>query len=142
MEERYERRLTKTLKPVSYTHLKFLSYVKDETIKETTAIHFEGLFPYLWRKLKEHEGVPTSLEACYKRAVCPNCQGERLKEASRAITVLDKRLPEIVNLTLEEIACWLQAVRASLTQNEHALCDCLLYTSLWKKQYLQPILND
>ena len=47
----------------------------------------------------------THLEACYKRSVCPSCQGERLKEASRAITVLDKRLPEIVNLTLEEIAC-------------------------------------
>lgn len=118
---------------------KFLSYVKDETNRKTTAIHFEGLFPYLWRKLKEHEGVPTSHEACYKRAVCPSCQGERLKEASRAITVLDKRLPEIVNLTLEEIACWLQAVRASLTQNEHALCDVYLLDMGTKLRRIQKL---
>ena len=69
--------------------------------------------------------------------MCPIFQGERLKEASRAITVLDKRLPEIVNLTLEEIACWLQAVRASLTQNEHALCDVYLLDMETKLRRIQ-----
>lgn len=117
----------------------FLSLVKKRTKGKSVDGHFEGLLPYLWRKLKEHEGVPASLEACYQKTVCPSCQGERLKEASRAITIAGKRLPQITEMTLEEIESWLKKVESSLSREEHALVDIYLLDMKTKLHRIQKL---
>jgi excinuclease ABC subunit A len=68
---------------------------------------FEGVFPVLWRRLSEKGGESKLLDAYFDSSICQDCQGERLNELSRSVTVLDTRLPELVSLSLEELYQWL-----------------------------------
>lgn len=68
---------------------------------------FEGVLPILWRRVSEKGGGSELQEAYFDSCSCPDCRGERLKELSRSVTVLDTRLPELAYLSLEELLEWL-----------------------------------
>jgi excinuclease ABC subunit A len=68
---------------------------------------FEGVFPVLWRRLSEKGGESKLLDAYFDSGICEDCQGERLNELSRSVTVMDTRLTELVSFSLEELYQWL-----------------------------------
>lgn len=84
---------------------------------------FEGVFPVLWRRLSEKEGDSKKLDAYFESDICPDCNGERLNELSRIVTVLDTRLPELVSLSLEELDQWLKKLEKDMTDANQLIIE-------------------
>ena len=79
---------------------------------------FEGVYTALWRKLGQREGNPKGLEEYFDFAPCPDCGGERLNAASRAVTVAGARLPQLARLSLEGLYAWVEALEQTLSEGE------------------------
>ena len=57
------------------------------------------------------QGISAEAEAYFYSQTCPDCQGDRLNEISRSVTVENRTIPELVNCSLDEYArmgpsCW------------------------------------
>ena len=63
---------------------------------------FEGIIPTLERRYREtsSEGMKQAYEEYMAEEVCPDCGGRRLKASARAVTVGDKSLPEVSDLSI------------------------------------------
>lgn len=106
--------------------------------KTVSAGRFEGVYPYMWKKYTNKESNTTIYDKYFEKKECPDCQGERLQEAVRRITVYGKRLPEIAILSLEEVLIWINALEQAMSEVEHLLSDVYL---LDIKTKLQRLLN-
>jgi excinuclease ABC subunit A len=76
---------------------------------------YEGIVPYIERRHAEAE-TDTSRErfAGYMREVpCTACHGARLKPTSLAVTVGDKSIAEVADLSIDEAATFLSALELS-----------------------------
>lgn len=94
--------------------------------KTAASGRFEGVFPILWRRLSEKNGNAKQLDPYFHTVVCPRCNGERLSELSRSVTVKDTRLPEISLYSLERVYRWIQEVGASLPEKHYELVRAYL----------------
>ncbi|MGM9944650.1 MAG: ATP-binding cassette domain-containing protein [Lysinibacillus sp.] len=93
--------------------------------KNVTDGRFEGIEPMLWRKLADKgiEGVPAEQ---FETKTCSACNGERLNEKSRQVTIADKRLPELVSYSIEQLLHWIQDVSQQLSEQQKRYVDNLL----------------
>lgn len=105
--------------------------------KTVTKGKFEGIFTVLWRRLSE-KGESKNLSSYFDNSDCSDCNGERLNELSRGVTVENKRLPELVVLSLEELYQWILEVEKSLKDNNKSLVESYL---LDLKTKIKRILN-
>ncbi len=87
---------------------------------------FEGVFPTLWRRLSEKQGDTSQLGQYFDTVVCPSCNGERLCELSRNVTVNKTRLPEISSYSLEKVCSWIEELGASLSEKHYELVRAYL----------------
>ncbi len=87
---------------------------------------FEGVFPTLWRKLSDKEGDTRQLGQYFSMIPCPDCQGERLGQLSRHVTVDGTRLPELASYSLEQLYCWMAQLRTVLTKKHLELVNSYL----------------
>ncbi len=87
---------------------------------------FEGAFTILWRKLSEKEGDTSKFEAYFDSIHCPECHGERLNALSRSVTVLDTRLPEVVDISLDELLQWILKLKSGLDERQRSLVEAYL----------------
>ncbi len=94
--------------------------------KTAASGRFEGVFPILWRKLAEKEGDTRQLGEYFDSVPCPDCQGERLAEASRRVTVQGVRLPELSLYSLERVYQWITDTEASLPVAHRELVQAYL----------------
>ena len=86
--------------------------------KTVAAGRFEGVYTSLWRRLGERDGNPKGLERYFDFMPCPDCHGERLNEVSRAVTVMDTRLPELSQLSLEGLLAWVERLERAVSEKE------------------------
>lgn len=82
---------------------------------------FEGIEPMLQRRLAAHEGDTRGLESYFEMAACPACQGERLNEESRRVTVEGARLPELAALSLGRLLEWVDRLESALAPQHRPL---------------------
>lgn len=82
---------------------------------------FEGVFATLWRRLSDKGGLVKQIEGFFHSETCPVCNGERLNEISRSVTVQGRRLPEIASLSLEELGQWIFELEEAASERERAL---------------------
>ena len=66
---------------------------------------FEGIIPTLERRYREtgSDAMKQQYEEYMTEEVCPECGGKRLKAESRAVTVGGKSLPEVSDMSVEEL---------------------------------------
>ncbi len=66
---------------------------------------FEGVIPNLERRYKETESdyIRSEIERYMRVSPCPVCQGKRLKPEILAVTVNDKNIAEVTQLTVDKI---------------------------------------
>lgn len=86
----------------------------------------EGLYTMLWRRLSERDGNPKGLEQYFDFALCPDCHGERLNEVSRAVSVMDTRLPELSQLSLEGLLLWVERLESTISDKERQQVNAYL----------------
>ena len=101
----------------------FLSIAEPKTI---AAGKFEGAYTILWRKLSEKEGDTSAFESYFDSVVCPECHGERLNPLSRSVTVMDTRLPELVNISLDELLRWMIQLENGLDARQKSFVESYL----------------
>lgn len=82
---------------------------------------FEGVIPWLFRRIAEKNGDSKRLNRYFEFSLCPDCGGERLGSSSRSVTVAGRRLPELTILSLEEIGAWTAELEGKLTETEKRL---------------------
>lgn len=99
---------------------------------------FEGIFPVLWRRLVEKKGNSKELDTYFESDICPECQGERLNELSRNVTVMDTRLPDLVLFSLEELYQWIIRLEDYISNTDKTLIEPYL---LDLKTKIQRIIN-
>lgn len=87
---------------------------------------FEGVFPILWRRLSEKNGDTKQFGQYFDTTPCLNCNGERLCELSRSVTVNGIRLPEITFYSLDKLYIWIKEVGATLSQEYYDLVRAYL----------------
>ena len=77
-------------------------------IEEQFTASWPGLCGHVdaWHQKTEDVEWAGILEGVMTRQVCSECNGERLKAASRAVTLGRKRLPELLKLSVEEALVW------------------------------------
>ncbi len=64
-----------------------------------------------WHSRAEDPEWREILESFMTRRFCSGCNGERLAPGPRSVTVSRKRLPEVLALTIQESAAWLETVK-------------------------------
>lgn len=92
------------------------AYPVHKPPKTTSAGRFEGVLPQLWRKLAEREGDAKGLSPYFTSKECSHCQGERLADVPRAVTVNGTRLPELATLSLAHISRWMADLESTLDE--------------------------
>lgn len=75
---------------------------------------FEGVLTGMWRRFSEKSGQSAEAEAYFYSETCGTCEGERLNEVSRKVTVAGRTIPELVNHSLEEMLQWVAQLEESL----------------------------
>lgn len=106
--------------------------------KTVTSGRFEGVFTVLWRRLSEKGGDVQFQDKYFESEVCHDCNGEKLNELSRDVTVMDTRLPELVKLSLNELHQCIIKLEANIKGADRALADTYL---LDLKTKIQRIVN-
>jgi len=84
---------------------------------------FEGVIPNMQRRYQETESpaVKDDLAKYLSSAPCSDCNGTRLKLASRHIFIAEKNLPEITALTIDRALEFFQSLRLSGQRGEIAV---------------------
>lgn len=75
---------------------------------------FEGVLTGMWRRFSEKSGASAEGEAYFYSQQCHDCQGSRLNEISRTVTVADTTIPQLVHHSLEEMLDWVKRVESAL----------------------------
>ncbi|MDP2744827.1 MAG: excinuclease ABC subunit UvrA [Dehalococcoidia bacterium] len=70
---------------------------------------FEGVIPYLERRYRETESdhSRSEIERYMTSHPCPTCKGKRLKPESLAVTVEDRDIIDVTNLSIVEALRWI-----------------------------------
>lgn len=100
--------------------LDFLYYGTGEEVIEvpgpagrTYKTKFEGIIPNLERRYRETDSdfVKKEIEKYMAQKICPTCEGKRLKPEVLAITVDDKSIADISEMTVEQATSYYSAIK-------------------------------
>ena len=88
----------------------------------------EGAYNILKRLLSSttSENGHSSAEEFMVSKLCESCNGERLKIESRIVTVANRRFPEVINMTMEELKNWISSLSTYLNRSDETLMRSLL----------------
>lgn len=103
-----------------------IAYPDIKAAKSVSEGYFEGIYPILWRRLSEKGSLSKTLEPYFTECECIECHGERLNELSREAIVYNKRLPELVHYSLEELNQWVLGLKNSIQYEKQMLVDAYL----------------
>lgn len=80
-----------------------LDYASDRFEGSMTS-SYEGVVPNLMRRYKETESdyIRSEIERYMRVLECPLCKGKRLKSEALAVTINDKNIADLVNMTIEQ----------------------------------------
>ena len=75
---------------------------------------FEGIVPHLERRYSETQSdfTRTEIEKYMKKEVCHDCHGTRLKNESLSVTIQDKNIAELTDLTIQKIFNFISNLRS------------------------------
>lgn len=98
---------------------------------------FEGVYPILWRRLSDKKGDLKQLNEYFKVTECPDCQGVRLNELSRSVTVYGTRLPELSSYSLDKLYVWIEDLNLALSsQHKQYINDYIVDIKTKIKRFL------
>ncbi len=89
----------------------------------------EGVYNVITRLLRENTGdTATKLTTEFmSKTVCSKCNGEKLDDEGRLVSIQGIRYPEAVRMTLLKLKEWLAELLVSLPDDKLALCKTIIY---------------
>ena len=100
---------------------------------------FEGLIQNVNRRYREthSDTMKQEYEEFMRITPCPLCKGQRLKKESLAVTVADKNIYEITNLSIKNLHTYLGGME--LTTQQHMIGDQILKEIRARVQFLVDV---
>ena len=100
---------------------------------------FEGLIQNVNRRYREthSDTMKQEYEEFMRITPCPLCKGQRLKKESLAVTVADKNIYEITNLSIKNLHTYLGGME--LTTQQHMVGDQILKEIRARVQFLVDV---
>jgi len=101
-------------------------------------INFEGVIPNLERKYRETDSdyMRGEIENYMRIRTCPVCNGQRLKPEVLAVTVCDRGIVEVSNMTIENAAEFFKQAVKKLSQKDSAIAKQVLKEVNARLQFL------
>ncbi len=102
---------------------------KDSAFADTLTKHeFEGIVNMVLRWFNEttSEGIRSWAEKFMSLAVCPECQGSRLKKESVHFKVAGENIAALSALSLRELAQWFDCLTGDLTAKQNIIAKDML----------------
>lgn len=96
------------------------------TLPETASNgRFEGIAPNLLRRYAENPNASyrEKMNKFLLKQTCPDCQGTRLKRASRAVTIAGKTIIDLSQLSLIELASWLEQLPKHVSDQDWTIVN-------------------
>ena len=92
--------------------LLYTSHYKGQRGEGVYDVAFEGLIKNVERRYREtgSESSKQEYETFMRITPCPACHGQRLKATSLAVTVSDKNIYEVTNLSIEKLTEFLRGM--------------------------------
>jgi len=87
---------------------------------------FEGVLTGMWRRFAEKSGSSSEADEYFYTQVCPECNGERLNEISRNVTVENRTIPKLVSHSLEEMFHWILHLERALDKESYLLVETFI----------------
>jgi excinuclease ABC subunit A len=107
---------------------------------------YEGLVPQLLRRYQETDSdyIRNEIEKYMREIKCHACQGKRLNEFSLAVTICQKNIFEVGELSITDFFAWVEAVRSGkekdfLTGSELEIAREILKEILARTQFLVSV---
>ncbi len=90
--------------------------------------HWEGYVNNLTRRYANttSDGVKADIERLMRAAPCDGCGGKRLKKEALAVTVGDKNIWELCELTVDNLCEFMDELKTKLTHTEHLIADAII----------------
>ncbi len=84
--------------------------------------HYEGLIPHLERRYRETNSdyIRQEIEKFMKEMTCEDCHGKRLKATSLAVTIENKNIAQVSDMTITEFLEWIKSFKLSKMHEEIA----------------------
>ncbi|MHA1971486.1 MAG: excinuclease ABC subunit UvrA [Candidatus Hodarchaeales archaeon] len=88
----------------------------------------EGIIKTIWRRYREtkSEAARRYYESFMRKDVCSSCGGKRLRPESLAVTIHDKNIIDISEMTVEKCLEWIQILNSELTSTEMKIAKNIL----------------
>ncbi|WP_413377565.1 excinuclease ABC subunit UvrA [Alkalihalobacillus sp. 1P02AB] len=116
----------------------FSRHYPDKPLPKTVGKgRFRGVLTSMWQRYKEKDGQ-IGEAVFFVSQPCRDCHGERLKEESRNVTVIDKTLPQLSVCSLEDLYHWLETVQQTYQNEGDSLLETILHDLLIK---IKRVLN-
>nr|MDQ6947722.1 excinuclease ABC subunit UvrA [Actinomycetota bacterium] len=101
--------------------------------------HYEGVVPYLQRRHSEAESdhMRETIEGYMREVPCPVCLGARLKPESLAVTVDDRNIFQLCDMSIRDATAAMAALE--LTERDHLIADRVLREIRARMQFLLDV---
>lgn len=102
--------------------------IVDESRTYRSKKPFEGVIPFLKRRLREKEkaGPLEELNRYQKAHLCEICQGFRLREEARAVKIKQQHIGELTNLSIHEALEWFRDLEKKLSPQQQLIAVRIL----------------
>ena len=84
--------------------------VEDSDNQHMWNVHFEGIIKVMERRNVTGDGIRGESFRFFRSTHCSECGGSRLNQQARTVKLMDKTIPELVELELTELHDWLETV--------------------------------
>lgn len=103
--------------------------------------NFSGLLAEIERRYieTESEWVRDEIEKYMRSVVCSSCEGKRLKPETLAVTIYQKNIADVTNLSISPARIWCEQVGAVLTEREKAISQPILNEIISRLQFLESV---
>ncbi|KAA3659491.1 MAG: ATP-binding cassette domain-containing protein, partial [Chloroflexi bacterium] len=112
------------------TSPRFCRHFPDISPPETAGNgRFEGVATNLLRRYSENASKATYREKIEKLLItqtCPDCAGTRLRPESRAVTIAGKSIVDIAEMSLSDVATWIEQLPNMVGSEGMAIIDPIL----------------
>lgn len=117
--------MNKLLQGTGSERIRF-KYENDFGQSKEAMVPFEGIIPNLERRYREtaSEGIREFIEGFMSAKPCPTCKGKRLKREILAVTVGDKNIADVTDLSIGDGQKFFGEL--SLTEKETAIANLIL----------------
>jgi len=130
MADKHKIPLDKPIGQLKKEHLRKVLYGTDEDRYDVSgySLKYEGIISNLERRYKETQSdyIRSEIEKYMVNRVCPVCQGQRLRPEILGITITDKNIIEVSDMTIDSCYSFFQGLEEKLNEEQKIIANQII----------------